>query len=295
MNISEMHVWFRQYAQQMGLQNVRAILPEQIDLLINTSIQDVTNEIINGGFGNANDRIITDNSKLPAINSLRTLYRTVEFNLPSDDSIEGVAGGQTVLSLGNIAGRPLQYKSSEQTFVGTPLYYVDFSVNYADRDIDEDEVTHDYQRPVETKYTTRLFPVRIIDDMYLADVLNDWILAPRFRSPIMTVHGHGDKDSVFTLYLGETNYDVTYKFLGKLRCGYIKTPATVRYLTDVAGNDQQNVDCDLPEHLHIPVLKHAVDLYRVAVSGSLYANQQAQQQQAREGQRNEARPNNEGQ
>mgnify|MGYP006955536998 CR=1 FL=1 len=29
-----MHVMFRQYAQQMGMQNVRAILPEQIDLLI---------------------------------------------------------------------------------------------------------------------------------------------------------------------------------------------------------------------------------------------------------------------
>ena len=32
MTIAEMHVWFRQYAQQMGMQNVRAILPEQIDL-----------------------------------------------------------------------------------------------------------------------------------------------------------------------------------------------------------------------------------------------------------------------
>ena len=27
MNAAEMHIWFRQYAQQMGLQNVRAILP----------------------------------------------------------------------------------------------------------------------------------------------------------------------------------------------------------------------------------------------------------------------------
>ena len=41
MNIPDMHVWFRQYAQQMGLQNVRAILPDQIDLVINTSIIDI--------------------------------------------------------------------------------------------------------------------------------------------------------------------------------------------------------------------------------------------------------------
>ena len=34
MNITDMHIMFRQLAQQMGMQNVRAILPEQIDLLL---------------------------------------------------------------------------------------------------------------------------------------------------------------------------------------------------------------------------------------------------------------------
>ena len=74
MNIAEMHVWFRQYAQQMGLQNVRAILPEQIDLVINTT--DIVNQIITQNIGITNDRIITDNSKISQINSLRTLYKT---------------------------------------------------------------------------------------------------------------------------------------------------------------------------------------------------------------------------
>ena len=46
MNIADMHIMFRQLAQQMGMQNVRAILPEQIDLLLNTAIIDVVNEII---------------------------------------------------------------------------------------------------------------------------------------------------------------------------------------------------------------------------------------------------------
>ena len=44
MNTSEMHVMFRQYAQQMGMQNVRAILPEQIDLLLNTAVIDIVNK-----------------------------------------------------------------------------------------------------------------------------------------------------------------------------------------------------------------------------------------------------------
>ena len=62
MTIAEMHVWFRQYAQQMGMQNVRAILPEQIDLLINSSITDTINQVITQNIGITNDRIITDNS-----------------------------------------------------------------------------------------------------------------------------------------------------------------------------------------------------------------------------------------
>ena len=74
MTISEMHVWFRQYAQQMGMQNVRAILPEQIDNLINTAIKDTIDEVINKSVGTTNDRVITDNSKLANINALRTLY-----------------------------------------------------------------------------------------------------------------------------------------------------------------------------------------------------------------------------
>ena len=75
MTIAEMHVWFRQYAQQMGMQNVRAILPEQIDLLINSSITDTINQIITQNIGITNDRVITDNSKIGQINALRSLYK----------------------------------------------------------------------------------------------------------------------------------------------------------------------------------------------------------------------------
>ena len=78
MNIGEMHVWFRQYAQQMGMQNVRAILPEQIDILINTSITDTVNQIIRENVGVTNDRIITDNSKIGQINALKSLYKVQE-------------------------------------------------------------------------------------------------------------------------------------------------------------------------------------------------------------------------
>ena len=77
MNIADMHIMFRQLAQQMGMQNVRVILPEQIDLLLNTAIVDVVNEIIKRNIAGTNDRVITDNSKIGQINALSTLYKDV--------------------------------------------------------------------------------------------------------------------------------------------------------------------------------------------------------------------------
>ena len=272
MTISEMHVWFRQYAQQMGMQNVRAILPEQIDNLINTAIKDTVDEVINKSVGTTNDRVITDNAKLANINALRTLYRVKTYT-PSTDT-------RTIDTYANIP-----YSISSKTVFSKEdvLYYVDFSIKY----------------DLGNSKESRLFPIRIIDDSYLADVLNDWILAPRMRTPVMVVYNDdtanaGDTDSIFDIYVGD-NYSISNiaskAKIKSIRCSYIKAPKKVAYLSDVGGT---NVDCDLPEQLQIPMLKHAVDLYRVSIQGSLYANQQNAQQNQQEIARNNARPDSEG-
>ena len=77
----------------------------------------------------------------------------------------------------------------------------------------------------------------------------------------------------------------------QLRMSYVSRPAVVKYDEDLVGN---SVDCDLPESLHVDILKHAVDLYTTSIQGSLYSAQQQQQMQNRETSRNEARPDNEG-
>ena len=320
MTASQMHVWFRQYAQQMGLQNVRAILPEQIDTLINTSIQDTIDEVINRNVGTTNDRIITDNAKLANINALRTLYK-----------VKTIVPSSTV----SISDPNSPYTFGSSAIGADALYYVDFSVKYS-----------------VGGSTTRWFPVRIIDDSYLADVLNDWVLAPRMRTPIMVVY-KGESSSItslqnnvntalstynaaaatyattqnttnlnamnaaktayenavaalnaansanaeattFELYFGENDSIssiASSATVANIRCSYIKKPNKVQYLTDVGGT---NVDSDLPEQLQIPMLKHAVDLYRISIQGSLYANQQNAQQNQQELVRNNARPDNEG-
>lgn len=275
MTISEMHVWFRQYAQQMGMQNVRAILPEQIDNLINTSIKDTIDEVINKNVGTTNDRVITDNAKLANINALRTLYRVKTHPLSSSDT--------NTYRIANYRNSPLKLKSKDVFTDESVLYYVDFSIQYL----------------LNNSSVSRLFPIRIIDDSYLADVLNDWVLAPRMRTPVMVIYNDdesdsSDLDSNFDIYLGENDNlstSITSGVVKNIRCSYIKTPNKVAYLSDVGGT---NVNSDLPEQLQIPMLKHAVDLYRVSIQGSLYANQQNTQQNQQEIARNNARPDNEG-
>ena len=275
MTISEMHVWFRQYAQQMGMQNVRAILPEQIDNLINTSTLDTVDEVINRNIGTTNDRIITDNAKIANINALRTLYKVKTIIIKD--------GG----NLTDYKNNPYTFNSTELD--DTPLYFVDFAIKYGDRPFDE-ENKNDIQY-------TRWFPIRIIDDSYLADILNDWVLAPRLRTPAMVIYADDTiGNSKFELYTGENEETsvksiAANKWLGQIRCSYIKKPRQVAYLSDVGGI---NVDSDLPEQLQIPMLKHAVDLYRVSINGSLYSNQQNTQQNQQEIARNNARPDNEG-
>ena len=164
-----------------------------------------------------------------------------------------------------------------------PLTHTNYSVvvNYVKPDFSPNAVV------------TNFFPVRIINDSFLADTLNDFVLKNRLRTPIIVTYNNG----TFDLYIDEfiqtngryhlRNMLVPYQ----LRMSYVSRPAVVKYDEDLVGN---SVDCDLPESLHVDILKHAVDLYTTSIQGSLYSAQQQQQMQNRETSRNEARPDNEG-
>lgn len=437
MTISEMHVMFRQYAQQMGMQNVRAILPEQIDLLLNTSIIDIVNQTIKENIGITNDRVITDNSKIGQINALRTLYKVKEIEMsptanPTSETrafafsasdrntgrmttnfpkliepniipnymflvdfslnykkvignlgyngknVVNVRGSYTVLTPeAVIAGTNDAYKNVSSTdqsvevevFVTSEKDYVNLTfkpVVFAETnpklqnttDIGDTNsklqcITKGYEswylgveginsqdsqyggkhyvltktfRDGDTTYSegviynplvihtsirqnsyvaptfdedgleTNYFPVRIIDDAYLADTLNDFVLKNRLRSPIIVTYNNNtfdiyiDKFKKVTLGNGDTRYVLENNLIPyKLRMSYISKPIQVRYAEDLDG---ENVDCDLPEYQHIDIVKHAVDLYRIAISGSLHAAQQQEQAGKQENLRNNYR--NEG-
>lgn len=269
MNITEMHVWFRQYAQQMGMQNVRAILPEQIDLLINTSITDIVNQLIKENIGVTNDRVITDNSKIGQINALRSLYKVIEIDATiQTTAAKGkpfVKGSETYIE--KIYGYFSNFTTDNDGF--KYLFLVDLSINYKNKG----------------NGTTNYFPVRLIDDAYLSDTLNDFVLSPRVRTPIAVIYNDQLDVYLGVLTDGKLDQELTPN---KLRVSYIGVPKKVAFLQDIGGT---NVDCDLPEYMHIDILKHAVDLYRTAINGALYSSQQqeqaAQQENVRNNYRNE--------
>lgn len=140
-----------------------------------------------------------------------------------------------------------------------------------------------------SSFITNVFPIRLVDDQYLADVINDFVMAPNLRSPIATIH-----DNAIELYIDkpDVNTKITpdaYKFGGglevnEIRLSYIGKPGIVKFNEDIGGTD---VDCELPESMHVDIVKHAVDLYRTALNIGILGTQGAQQQ--RENVRNNAR------
>lgn len=268
MDISEMHKMFRQYAQQMGMQNVRGILPEQIDLLINNSISDTINQVITQNIGITNDRVISDASKLNQVNALKSLYKVWKGSI-ADVTIKGKEKTSYIISfqlpLSNFKTTGSYTDDNNSSDAISFLYVVDLSINYK-----------------KTDFVTNIFPVRIVDDQFVADVVNDFVLAPTMRSPVASIH-----DNLIELYIDksdakpEDGQAFTFKgvSINELRFSYIAKPAIVKFVEDVDGT---NVNCDLPEYMHVDIVKHAVELYQLAKIGSLAAAQQAQQNQQRE-------------
>lgn len=285
MNVTDMHIMFRQLAQQMGMQNVRAILPEQIDLLLNTAIIDAVNEIIKRNIASTNDRVITDNSKIGQINALSTLYKNAEVQIFKYDGKEftlnsGVMSIQTVMTTGFEFNITCNTKPQvEATAIPSDYMYIcHFNINY-----------YTSRSVGNTKVKTDWFPVRIIDDFYVADALNDFILAPSFRSPIAHIVNREEGHIMIKIYIDRKNKQSNIPgglIPSNLRVSYIAKPLTVKYTEDVGGF---NVNCNLPEYLHVDIVKRAVDLYHASISGSLLSAQAQERAQQQEAMRNNYR------
>ena len=291
MGIAEMHIYFRQYAQQMGMQNVRGILPAQIDIALNTSILDITNQIVRENVGVRNDRVIANPSKINQVNALRSLYKVVELPLTGATPFMELDSEDAFIGLmSNKYDNNGVFDNVSTTHAPDHLYLVDFSVCYK-ATTDGYGGTHRTSEVTEVDDSkTIYFEARIIDEASLANTLFDYILRNKITSPIIVTYNDDKYDLYIDRFYKHTDNGNDYYRLAnnlipfKLKMSYIQKPAVVRFFTDITDATAQDhdVDCDLPESMHIDIVKHAVDLYLRSIHGNLYNTQQTTQPQQSE-------------
>ena len=153
MTIEEMHVMFRELAQQMGMQTVRAILPENIDICINIAVDNKVKSLIISNIGVLpyNDKVARQNAAISSINGLRTLYRK------SSIVASKITGKGTEVSpfVGNI--------SSDEV-----MLYLGFKVSYDDK---------------------TLYDCRIIEHENLSRTIKDYSNRATKTAPVCIVYG----------------------------------------------------------------------------------------------------------
>lgn len=149
MTIPEMHTVFRTLGQQMGLQQIRGILPESIDICINDAIiEKVRSTVILNTGTTFQDKVTQQYNPISPINSLRTIYKTVEFKVGESTKTSNY------------------YKVSIN--IDNVMLFTSFFVNYTDD-------------------LNKKYPCRIIESDKLENTLNDYCNKASYEYPIVSI------------------------------------------------------------------------------------------------------------
>lgn len=241
MNIREMHVTFREMAQQTGMQTVRAILDEDIDIVLNSAIIDKVREVLteNTIVTPYPDKVIRQNAVIAPINSIRTLYCKA---IIDEDEI-------TTESPDNDANEVYPWRVRINSKIDDDknvMFYTGFKVSY----------NHN-----------SLYDCRIIESEDLGQTIRDFCNRPAPDAPIAVVYGNSDEITI-DLYTGRTINTFTkvtkFKKPVLVQFLYIKEPAIVHFDID----DINNVDCDLPAYLHSEIVERAVSKYLISIGAT---------------------------
>ena len=167
MTIGEMHVMFRQLAQQMGMQTIRAILPSEIDACINIAINDVIKKLIAENLGSAgNEQVTIYNARVGQINGLSTLSKRLSLTAPIKSN----------------------QRNCYTTYVplDTVMYITAVEIGY-------DE-------------TNNFYDARVTQAELLGRTLEDYCNSPTYKSPVVVFLGQvGRVDiEVYTSFTGDS-------------------------------------------------------------------------------------------
>lgn len=157
MTIGEMHVMFRQLAQQMGMQTIRAILPSEIDACINIAINDVIKKLIAENLGSAgNEQVTIYNARVGQINGLSTLSKRLSLTAPIKSN----------------------QRNCYTTYVplDTVMYITAVEIGYEE--------------------TNSFYDARVTQAELLGRTLEDYCNAPTYKSPVVVFLGQVDRVDV---------------------------------------------------------------------------------------------------
>lgn len=164
MTIEEMHIMFRELAQQMGQHTVRAIFPEDIDNCINNAIIKKVKDILISNVGiEFADKNAKQNTNISPINSLRNLIRDITIS-------NKITGEGTELNPFKVS-----IKNNEV------MIYTQFCVSYDNE---------------------KLYDCRLIDNDRLVQTLHDYINRATKTSPIVAIFDNST-DTILQVYTGK--------------------------------------------------------------------------------------------
>lgn len=255
MDIREMHVVFRELAQQMGMQTVRAILDEDIDIVLNTVIIDKVREVLLQNVGPVPypDKVIRQNTVITPINAIRTLYSKALIFSDDIDS-ESADGNANELYPWHVTIKSNGVGKDKHSV----MLYTGFKVSYDDK---------------------ALYDCRIIEAEDLGQTLRDFCNRPAHDAPIATVFGDSTKIDV-NIYTGRNinNFTkvVSFPKPSTLQFLYIREPAKVH---KDFQDEFKDVSCDLPPYLHSELIERAVQKYLISVGATSGREQQRQDNQ----------------
>lgn len=266
MNIHEMHNTFRTIGQQMGMQLIRGILPESIDIFINNVIIEKTQtELLNGVRTAIQDSVNTQASTMSPINTFRTLYRSARYTINADD-VDGITkkvsyyNNDNGFHIINIPTINSEITVDAQEYKINPMMFLGFSVEY------------------ENTLRGNAVACRMIGSDVLETTLRDYCNGASKDSPIVVLNSipivkNGiEQTGVISneqleIYTGTKDCKVKF-----LNIKYIKVPNAVKYDIDIT----KCVDCDLPPYTHFDIVEKAVMKFYASIGA--FSNQNIQQQ-----------------
>lgn len=303
-----MHIVFREFAQQMGMQTDRAILDEDIDICLNAAQIDKIREIIlqNVAPTPYQDKVIRQNAVISPINALRTLYskkncytkdRYFTSNYSKDSNDSNYRPEEEVDDWYEITkdtydnlDNSVEHSKIEKglNVIGNGSEVDPFNVNISSEDVL-------LYTGFKVSYNGKsLYDCRIIEAEDLGQTLRDFCNRAAPDAPICTIFGDVNSITVdlytgreVNTWTGSTN-SIKPTFVQYL---HIRKPKDMKYTIGIPYDrtddyykdnpglfDKSFVDSELPQYLHTELVERAVSKYLVSIGvGTNRNNEQTNQ------------------